>query len=168
MVEVLSGNFSVWGQSLSGMRTTFDGGTKTFSFFPPNLDPRTVNPAKQIANMTQMKLFGGVFVGMIFHVNVNQLPDFPVIFEFIKTENNGTTIIDTGVQCIIQRTAQNPNATGFFYSNTDISEFTRTFQKGEYIQIHQLKTANTCFQRTGPGNLHILLDLDIPPPILPP
>jgi hypothetical protein len=166
MVEVISGNFSVWGQSQRGFRTVFDGGDKTFSVYPVNFDPLVTNPAKQTANMLQMQ-FGGKFVGMIFHLNVNQLPDFPVIFEFIKTTNGGTTIVDTGVQCIVQRTIQNPNATGIFYSNTDISEFTRTWEKGEFIQVHETKTANTCFQGSGVGTLHMLLDLDIPPPIPP-
>jgi len=168
MVEVLSGNFSVWGQGLRGFNNIFDGGDKQQGAYPPNFDNRVAIPTLQIKNMTQMKQFGGKFVGMIFHVNVNEQPTFPTIFEFIKTTNSGTTIVATGVQIIVQADIEHPTGTGTFYSNTDISEFTRTWERGEYIQIFQQKTLPSSFSGMGVGTLHILLDLDIPPPIIPP
>jgi len=167
MVQFLTGNYVLWDNAEDqGYNTVFDGGFKTKSWQLSNLDPRTINPPKQIANMTLMN-FGGTFQGMIFHLNVNQLPDDPVTFEFIKTTGFGTVIVDTGVKCIIQRDSAHPDGTGFFYSNTNIAEFTRTWTKGEFIQVHQTKSAATSFAGSGPGTLQILLDLDIPPPIPP-
>ncbi len=167
MVQFLTGNYLLWDNAEDrGYNTVFDGGTKTKAWYLSNLDPRIANPAKQIINMNEM-FFGGKFLGMIFHLTRNQRPDDPVTFEFIKTTGFGTTIVDTGVKCIIQRDSAHPDGVGFFYSNTDIAEFTRTWTKGEFIQVAQTKSAATSFAGSGPGTLQILLDLDIPPPIPP-
>lgn len=166
MVTFLSGNYLLWSMAEDrGWNTVFDGGTKVKQWQLSNFDPRTTGGII-IDNMTPMR-FGGTFQGIIFHLNLNELPDSPVIFEFQKTTGFGTTIVNTGVICTIERTTQNPNGTGFFYSNTDIAEFTRTWTKGEFIAIKQTKTAATSFAGSGPGTLMILLDLDIPPPIPP-
>jgi hypothetical protein len=54
---------------------------------------------------------------------------------------------------------------GAFYSNTDISEFTRTWDSFEFISIVETKEAGTpSSDGTGPGTLMMVLDLDIPPP----
>ena len=167
MVTFLTGNYLLWSNTEDrAWNTIFDGGTKVKQWQLSNFEPRTITGIV-IENMTPM-FFGGTFQGIIFHLNVNELPDNPVIFEFQKTTGGGSTIVNTGVQCVIERTAQNPLGTGFFYSNTDIAEFTRTWEKGEFIAIKQTKTAQTSFAGSGAGTLMICLDLDLPPPVIPP
>lgn len=173
MVTFLSGNYLLWGSGLDGFRTTFDGGNKlntygcsyfekTVVLSPPLPPPQPGYPANIAGNFKQMK-FAGTFVGMIFHLELNELnASFTegLTFEFVKTTNLGTTIVNTGVKCIVPG-----GETGFFYSNTNISEFTRTWDKFEFITITHTKEAGTpSFQGTGPGTLQMLLDLDIPPP----
>lgn len=158
MVEYLEGNYILW-QIKSHFRTTFDGGNKRRDLESGHLlNPLTFPLINNINNMVQIP-FEGKFVGIIAHVFFNNMsPSFTegVTWEFVKTENFGTTFVPTGVKCIIPG-----GETGFFYSNTDIAEFTRTWEPLEYISLRQTKQAGSpSFPGTGPATLTILLDLE--------
>jgi hypothetical protein len=167
MTVELDGNYLLWGFGSTNFRTTSDGGNKVRAYNPSYygsstgfpLVPEPAYPAT-VPQMTQMK-FGGTFMGMIFHIDLNQLsPSFSeaVTFEFIKTTTNGTVIVNTGVKVIVPG-----GEVGAFYSNTDISEFTRTWDSFEFISIVETKEAGTPSSNgTGPGTLMMVLDLDIP------
>lgn len=168
MVTFLNGNYLLWGLGVDTFKTTFDGGEKIRHYSPSYYEafagapliPEPGYPAN-ISPMVQMK-FGGTFVGMIFHIELNEYPDAPgndVTFEFVKTINNGMTFVNTGVKCIVPG-----SKTGLFFSNTDISEFTRTWDSFEFITIvRTIDPGAPDFDGTGPGTLMSVLDLDIPP-----
>ena len=121
------------------------------------LNPLTGPLLNNINNFAQMP-FGGKFVGIIVNVLLNQMsPLFnpAVEWEFIKTEDSGTTFVPTGLKVEVPG-----GETGFFFSNTDISEFTRTWEADEYIALRQTKLATPSFAGTGPATIMILLDLE--------
>jgi len=161
MTKYLEGNTVIW-RSTQNLRTTFDSGTKAkdfeLGFLLPNLQiPQTNN----LTNMLQLP-FPGTFVGIIAHVNVNQNNTTPeaLTYEFIKTTNNGTVFVNTGVKCVVPG-SNFGTSTGFFFSNTDISEFTRTWQAGEWISVRQTKgLPSGAFSGINPVTLMILLDIE--------
>lgn len=157
MVDYLEGNYVLW-QMRSIFRTTFDGGRKVIEFEGGHLlNPLTGPLLNNINNFAQMP-FGGKFVGIIVNVLLNQMsPLFnpAVEWEFIKTEDSGTTFVPTGLKVEVPG-----GETGFFFSNTDISEFTRTWEADEYIALRQTKLATPSFAGTGPATIMILLDLE--------
>jgi len=158
MVEYLEGNYILW-QIKGHFRTTFDGGDKTRDLESGHLLQPSVFPLiNNINNMLQLP-FGGKFVGIIAHIFVNQMNSSfteGVTWEFIKTTGGGTTFVPTGLKVVIPG-----GETGFFYSNTDIAEFTRTWEPNEYISLRQTKQAgSSSFPGTGPASLTVLLDLE--------
>ena len=167
MVTFLNGNYLLWGLGVDTFRTTFDGGNKIFHYSPSYYEAFTGAPPIPepgypliLTTMTQMK-FAGTFVGMIFLIELNEYDDLPgndVTFEFVKTTNNGLTIVNTGVKCIVPG-----SKTGLFFSNIDISEFTRTWDSFEWITVKRtIDPGAPDFPGTGPGTLMMVLDLDIP------
>ena len=143
------------------LRTTFDGGDKAHDFELGFLRPNVVNGLNNKLNFIQMP-FPGQFVGIIVHVVINQNSTTPeaVTFEFIKTTNGGTVFVPTGVKAVVPG-ANFGTSTGFFFSNTDISEFTRTWDAGEYIALRMTKgLPSGSFAGINPMTVMVLLDLD--------
>lgn len=144
-----------WGME-NQFRTTFGNSVQqdfdAISYMQIGFSPQINNTQ----NMTLMSL-GGTVVGIIAHVfrNTSFSPNVTQ-FEFIKTEDNGTTFIPTGLKVAIPG-----GETGFFYSNTDISEFTRTWEKDEFVSIRKIPApSKPAFAGIGPATLMILMDID--------
>jgi len=155
MTKYLQGNHITWGME-NDFRTTFGSGVPAdfdaISYMQIGFSPQINNTD----NMTLMSLAGKV-EGIIAHVFRNtSFPTIQTEFEFIKTEDNGTTFIPTGLKVVIPGGAK-----GFFYSNTDIAEFTRTWEKGEFVSIRKIPApSKPAFAGIGPATLMILMDID--------
>jgi len=169
LTEFLSGNFINWSQGVEGFRTTNSGTRPVDAYTPDTFDKRFVipqpNPTKD--EMILMN-FGGAFVGMIVNVRFNNHTiNGSTEFEFIKTQNFGADVINTGVKIVIPGSAP-PQPIGLFYSNTDIAEFTRTWQPLEFIGIKVSSLVDTQNLGIAGCTLMICFDLDLPPPVIPP
>jgi len=154
MTEYLEGNHIAWGMD-SSMRTTFLSLPRTYDV--GSMIESQFQPDSDIRNMTLMPLAGKV-VGIIVHITTNSSPigsGFDTFFEFIKTEDNQTTITPTGVKVIVPA-----GETGFFYSNTDISEFTRSWEAFEKVSFRRTISSKPSLFGTGPPTVMFLLDLD--------
>jgi hypothetical protein len=155
MTDYLEGNHITWGME-NQFRTSFGSGVPqdfdAISYIQIGFSPQINNTQ----NMTLMSLAGKV-QGIIAHVfrNTSFSPN-ETQFEFIKTEDNGTTFIPTGLKVVIPGGEK-----GFFYSNTDIAEFTRSWEKGEFVAIRKIPDpSKPGFAGIGPCTLMILLDID--------
>lgn len=169
MTEFLFGNYLNWCQSTDGFRTT-NTGTRPVKTYTPDIFRRIPvlpqpNPDKD--DMILMN-FGGKFVGMIVNVRFNNATiNGSTEFEFIKTTGLGTTVVNTGVKIVIPGSAP-PQPLGLFYSNTDIAEFTRTWEPLEFIGIKVSKLVDTQNLGISGCTLMICMDLELPPPVIPP
>lgn len=154
MTDYLEGNHIAWGMD-SSMRTTFQSLPRTYDV--GSMIESQFQPDSDIRNKTMMPLPGQV-VGIIVHVTTNSSPigsGFDTFFEFQKTEDNGTTVVNTGVKVTVPA-----GETGFFYSNTDISEFTRSWEKFEFVSIRRTIAPKPSLFGIGPPTVMLLLDLD--------
>jgi len=169
LTQFLTGNYLNWCQGLRGFKTT-NSGTRPVTAYTPDIFIESFvlpqpNPTKD--NMILMN-FGGAFVGMIVDVRFNNhTVNGSTEFEFIKTTGLGTTVVNTGVKIVIPGSAP-PQPTGLFYSNTNIAEFTRTWEPNEFIGIKLSALVDTQNLGIAGCTLMICMDLDLPEPIPPP
>jgi len=169
LTEFLFGNYLNWCQSVDGFSTTNTGSRPIGAYTPDIFEKKFVipqpNPTKD--EMILMN-FGGKFVGMIVNVRFNNATvNGSTEFEFIKTQNLGADVINTGVKIIVPGSAP-PQPIGLFYSNTDIAEFTRTWEPLEFIGIKVSKLVDTQNLGISGCTLMIVMDLELPPPVIPP
>jgi hypothetical protein len=173
MTKYVGANFLPWVKS-DQFRTKFVSGT--LADFDINFEGAFNNPATgNISNLTQMPVAGSI-VGIIVHVrNTDDFPPNDDVFVAVKGTSgvaptaepvdnifpaNQLTFVELPVKvtCIAGQT-------GFFFSDPDIPEFSRSFALDEYIGMRRKPSASN----QGISQVSIMMAIDLKTPaVLPP